>query len=70
MQNYDFKTYTQLFRHILKQHTNATFLNELNDNKYEHLDVNEFGNRVKHLAYALKNTGFGLCTQKYRHSSQ
>ncbi len=57
MQNYDFKTYTQLFRHILKNHTNDTFLNELYDNKYEHLNVKEFGNRVKYLAYALKNTG-------------
>jgi len=57
MQNYDFKTYTQLFKHILNNHTNDTFLNELVDQKYQHINVTEFGDRVKYLAYALKNTG-------------
>lgn len=57
MQKYNFKTYTELFSYILRNHTNTTFLNYRSDNKYVNITVQEFGNRVKYLAFALKDLG-------------
>lgn len=57
MQTYNFKTYSELFSHILKNHTNKTFLNCIENNVYKNMSVNKFGNQTIYLAYALKNLG-------------
>jgi len=57
MQNYNFKTYAQLYKHIIKNHTNPTFLNHIENEQYKSIDVQEFGQKVEYLAFALKNMG-------------
>ena len=57
MQKYNFKTYSELFSYILRNHTNKTYLNYRQDNIYKHISVKEFGNYVKFLAFALEDLG-------------
>ncbi len=57
MQKYYFKTYTELFVYILNNHSNKTFLNHIKNEKYINLSVQDFGNNVKYIAYALKDLG-------------
>lgn len=57
MQAYNFKTYTELFNYILKVYNNPTFLNYIENNRYENISVKEFGEKTKYLAFALKDLG-------------
>lgn len=57
MQTYNFKTYSELFNSILKNHTNHTFLNYIDNNVYKNISVEEFGQKTTYLAYALKDLG-------------
>jgi len=57
MQTYNFKTYSELFNSILKNHTNNTFLNYIDNNAYKNISVEEFGQKTTYLAYALKDLG-------------
>ena len=57
MQNYNFKTYAELFIYITKNHSNKTFLNYRENGQYKHLSVQDFEHRVKYLCYALKELG-------------
>ena len=57
MQKYNFKTYSELFTYIVKNHTNSTFINYRQNNTYQNISVKEFENRVKYLSFALKDLG-------------
>ena len=45
MQNYDFKTYNELFKHITADE-NPTFLNYLQNGKYESLSIDDFNKSI------------------------
>ncbi|WP_419770055.1 MAG: AMP-dependent synthetase/ligase [Candidatus Marinarcus sp.] len=57
MNNYAFKTYSELFTHIVNGTNNPTFLNYLHKNEYISISTKEFENRVLSLALALKEYG-------------
>ena len=57
MQSYNYKTYTQLYRHITQTYNNPTFLNYIENNVYKNISVQEFKDKVRFLAFALKDLG-------------
>ena len=56
MEEYNFRTYNQLFKHITNGN-NQTFLNYLQNGKYENLSIEDFKNKVICLTLALKDLG-------------
>ena len=56
MQNYDFKTYNELFKHITDDE-NPTFLNYLQNGKFESLSIDDFKHKVICLTLALIDLG-------------
>ncbi len=56
MEEYNFRTYNELFNHIIKEN-NETFLNYLQNGKYENISIEDFKNKVICLTLALKNLG-------------
>ncbi len=57
MISYNFKTYEELFFHIINNYENNNFLNYIEDGKYVHISIKEFELRVKYLSLALKKIG-------------
>ncbi|RXJ88169.1 long-chain fatty acid--CoA ligase [Arcobacter sp. CECT 8985] len=57
MISYNFKTYNELFFHIVNNYENSKFLNYLQDGKYVNISIQEFELRVKYLALALNDIG-------------
>ncbi|RXJ96452.1 AMP-dependent synthetase [Malaciobacter molluscorum] len=57
MISYDFKTYNELFFHIVNNYENPTFLNYLENDRYVHISIKEFELRVKYLTLALDHIG-------------
>ncbi len=57
MNSYNFKTYNELFDYIVKNHSNEKFLNYIDNDKYKHISVKEFEQKVICLAIALKKIG-------------
>jgi long-chain acyl-CoA synthetase len=57
MNSYNFKTYNELFDYIVKNYSNELFLNYIENNKYKHISVKEFEQKVICLAIALKKIG-------------
>lgn len=57
MISYNFKTYEELFFHIINNYENNNFLNYIEDGKYVHISIKEFELRVKYLSLALNKIG-------------
>ena len=57
MQNYNFKTYSELFLHISNNYENEYFLNYLSNGKYTNISTSDFKNKVICLSLALKDMG-------------
>ena len=57
MQNYNFKTYNELFLHISNNYNNEYFLNYLSNGKYTNISISDFKNKVICLSLALKDMG-------------
>jgi long-chain acyl-CoA synthetase len=57
MNNYNFKTYSELFLHISNNYNNEYFLNYLSNGKYTNISTNDFKNKVICLSLALKDLG-------------
>jgi long-chain acyl-CoA synthetase len=57
MNNYDFKTYSELFLHISNNYDNEYFLNYLSNGKYTNISISDFKNKVICLSLALKDLG-------------
>ncbi len=57
MENYNFKTYSELFLHISINYDNEYFLNYLSNGKYTNISTNDFKNKVICLSLALKDFG-------------
>ena len=57
MQNYNFKTYSELFLHISNNYDNEYFLNYLSNGKYTNISTSDFKNKVICLSLALKDMG-------------
>ena len=55
--NYNFKTYSELFLHISNNYNNEYFLNYLSNGKYTNISTNDFKNKVICLSLALKDLG-------------
>lgn len=56
MKTYDFKTYSELFTHIVSLE-NEYFLNYLSNGKYQNISTTDFKNKVICLSLALKDLG-------------
>jgi len=57
MENYNFKTYSELFLHISNNYDNEYFLNYLSNGKYTNISTSDFKNKVICLSLALKDLG-------------
>lgn len=57
MQNYNFKTYSELFLYISNNYDNEHFLNYLSNGKYTNISTSDFKNKVICLSLALKDLG-------------
>lgn len=57
MNNYDIRTYSELFIHISNNFKNKTFLNYVSNGKYENISIENFYNKVVCLTLALKDLG-------------
>ena len=57
MNDYNFKTYSELFLHISNNYDNEYFLNYLSNGKYTNISTSDFKNKVICLSLALKDMG-------------
>lgn len=57
MNNYDIRTYSELFIYISNNFKNKTFLNYVSNGKYENISIENFYNKVVCLTLALKDLG-------------
>jgi long-chain acyl-CoA synthetase len=57
MNNYNFKTYSELFLHITNNYSNEKFLNYLSNEQYTNISIDDFKHKVICLSLALKDLG-------------
>jgi len=57
MNNYNFKTYSELFSHLTQTYDNKFFLNYLSNGEYKNISVEDFKNKVICLSLALNDLG-------------
>ena len=57
MNNYNFKTYNELFSYISNTYDNKKFLNYLSNGQYKNISTNDFKNKIICLSLALKDLG-------------